>query len=174
MTRRHSFFRKVIGKIIHVTSINGLTGILEDGRIRAETPGTKRGYCQTINCISVLNLDLAKIDKIEAGWNWTGVFTEHVPAIALILSDSIMPNLKHFEIAEILGKPGLYIAEAEVCHNGDIPVSSILEGWIIARRYRISYRSPDLQSVLKTAVSRQPQLKWRKPNVLNILSLPQE
>jgi len=162
LTKRHPFYQRIRGKIIHVTWVNGLRGILRDKRIRPNPTGALNHRasgalpncyaCQKLGGVSVLDLksahecDLFDRERIQ---HWSGVFSYYHPAIALFLRDESIenglipwPELRKMPDKSVLG---------EACYRGDIPLSTVIEGLVIGASYRMVYSSSDLRSVLLRA-----------------------
>lgn len=173
------------GRILHITHIDGLKGILESGFILSNPDGS-RGYsslgsqpncyvCQKLNSTSILDLKNAEKVKLLDNWqNWLGVFTEHKPAIALELIPKLVEDrLKRFSVWEALEIKGRYIVEAEACCPGEIPVGFIERAFVIGCNYRIICN----ETSLGAAYERAKQVKFysrrhRKHGLLDFSDYP--
>lgn len=159
ITRENELYQEIRGRILHVTSLNGLRGIVAYGAIRPNPDGSL-GYaswgekdcyhCQTRNSVSVLDLKNAieaELFDPSGVQNWVGVFCYHSPAIVLVLdSEAVGPSLQRFRCPDPIY--GRYIAEAEACHPGEIPASAIQLAIVVGPGLQIHLRSKDLNSVL--------------------------
>jgi hypothetical protein len=150
------------GKIIHVTWVGGLQGILRDQQILPNPAGTLNHSasgalpncyaCQKLGGVSVLDLksadehDLFDRERIQ---HWSGVFSYYHPAIALFLRDESVENglIPWLELRKMPEKSVL----GEACHRENIPLSAVTEGVVIGAAYRIIYSSSNLRSVLLRA-----------------------
>jgi hypothetical protein len=133
ITADDPFVRLVLGKIVHVTSVQGFAGIQRDGFIRPNRGDLKRTfgsassgsyYCQKIGAVSVLDLKHADPQILFGdGYiqNWHAVFTYHSPAMVLILA---LGEEEHRLIRCELGN-GKSIPAVEGCFPGAIGVEYI-------------------------------------------------
>lgn len=125
------FVRSVLGRIVHVTSVNGFRRIQSDKCIRPSAGNLESrwrsglSYCQSIDAVSVLDLKNADREILFGeGWiqNWHGVFTYHAPAIVLVMS---LGEDEQKLLPCELGCKGKAIIGVEKCFPGNIPVTSI-------------------------------------------------
>lgn len=162
MSPGHNLYRRLRGRLCHITSVEGLSGVLRVGSILANVDGSlgyghlkgKSEYyiCQRLRGISLLDLknskesDLFDRRRIQ---NWTGMFRLHRPAIVLVLKEAFdgtdTRRLTSSELTEIGGK---YIIEAEACYNRPIPLSFVDSAMVLSCRLRIVFESKDLDEIL--------------------------
>jgi hypothetical protein len=164
ITRRHHLYRRIRGRVMHITGVKGLCGILRDGcispnpsgRFEHSLSGARPGYyvCQRHNAISLLDLKSADEKELfdpQPPQNWAAVFTYHRPAIILLLNGDRMRGRLTPVRALAEKTTGLAIVEAEACHAGEIPTSWIVEGLVVGARRNVIYSSVELSSVLSRA-----------------------
>lgn len=160
---------------MHVTGIKGLEGIIQDKCIRLR--GSKHSLssetgdaCAQHGGISILDLERASEERLFKCFNWLHVFSSyHTPAVVLVLDAAkIRLNVFRLDDRQRNETDGRYIAEAEACHRGDIPVSCILEGWVLGANYRIAYRSKSLKEVLSIAKQREARFQRKKKPLFSI------
>ena len=165
LTKRNRFYIAIKSQILHATSIEGLQGIMRDGKILPNCDGSNgyaywgkqiASYCQRQGGISVLDLHSVNETKLfdtNGPTNyWTGVFCFHHPTILLLLNNQqLAPFLSRPISQEDIAHRGLFICEVEACCQCPIPIEWISGGMVIGKRYRIILRSENLSAVLERA-----------------------
>lgn len=160
MTHRHRFFRMMQGHIYHVTGLQGLRGIIDAQEIRPNLDGSLAYNnlgaspdcytCQFLGAVSLLDLRSCRVPGLfscDSFQNWLGVFTYHRPSIALQLNFEVVKHgIVSLPMEEMLKLPGRFIAEAESCHKGAIPLSAVRKARVIGARYRLIADFEDVES----------------------------
>jgi hypothetical protein len=136
IAEKDPFVQLALGRILHVTSVEGYCGIRRDGFIRpnlGDLKPTHLGlayYCQKRGAISLL--DLRNVDPAElfdtTDWNpqnWHHVFTYHSPSVVLRLDLAEYTQQIFRGSSEELADGARFIQEAEACICGSIPESCI-------------------------------------------------
>lgn len=130
MSPRHALYRRLRGRLCHVTSVHGLDGILQKGSILPNLdgslgPGGLKGNphyyaCQKLGSISLLDLKNSKESDLFGHLpfqNWAGMFTHHRPTIVLVFNehfDDRQARMLTFDEMQRIG--GKHILEAEACY----------------------------------------------------------
>jgi hypothetical protein len=182
MTRRHKLFRKLRGGVYHVTYPKGLRGILDTGAI-SPNPDGKLSHmpgsyiCQYHGAVSLLDLRLHREEGLFGTGggiqNWAHVFSYNEPCVALELNiGAIEGNFIPLARDQILGKPGRFIMEAEICHRGPIVVSAIIRSHLIGRAKRWIAEFTDLEKAYSQTVACARRTRKQSQYPIGLLTDP--
>ena len=134
------------GRLIHTTSPSNFRSIVRDGRLLRGQNKNSCGKCQALNCLSLNDLSRLGPENFQEGaqnWKqqflepWGGLRRDPVTVTLVftreLLQTSKLRYLQDQSLEALLGPPnGRYIAESEVCYEGDISVNAIEEVLFLA------------------------------------------
>jgi len=161
LSPRHHLYRRLRGRLCHVTSVHELGGILQKGSILPNLDGslglnglkgpTDYYACQKLHSISLLDLKNSEEAELFGHLpfqNWAGMFIHHRPTIVLVFNedfDDSEARMLTFDEMQRIG--GRHILEAEACYPKPIPIAFIDSAIVLTRRLRIALESKDLHGV---------------------------
>lgn len=135
IARDSKFYQLIADRLIHATSISGLSGIIRDGSIKVNLGGLKKTYeyeylCAHAGGISLLDLKHPKLpfrNSNRRGTHWMKVFSYHQPVTIILFLRRKQLAVSLRQCVDIEDKRHFmqYIPEVEVCHIGDIAVEHI-------------------------------------------------
>jgi hypothetical protein len=120
--------------LYHMTSLKGLEGITQEGRIRPNDgtrdfsfPQSDRSNCFELKGVSLWDFELPSEEIIYDGFSLDKcetVLLRHEPAVFIGLPRSLLaPKLCYYkEIKERIGYGGIIPYGVEVCHIGEIQI----------------------------------------------------
>jgi hypothetical protein len=130
-----SLWAQLDGKLWHATGVNGLTGIVADGKIRVGVGGRyKNSFCRSRGCVSLFDFDHEAADQdgfMFSNWfSWLG--REHDGRCAIWLEidrPSCAPLLMTprivLETVRTEKFRGRFFSGVEACHKGQILSSQV-------------------------------------------------
>ena len=136
-----SLWTELCGRLWHATSLEGLTGIVADSRIRVSTGDRYRNsICRCRECVSLFDFGreaLNQDDFMRSNWfSWLGA--EHTGRCAIWLEidreRSVDRLISPTALLEIVRKEqigGRFFVGVEACHKGPIAANAIVGALVL-------------------------------------------
>jgi hypothetical protein len=178
-----SLWTELGGRLWHATSLEGLTGIVADSRIRVSTGDRYRNsICRCRECVSLFDFGREALDQddfMRSNWfSWLG--SEHTGRCAIWLEidreRSAEWLIGPIALREIVRKEqlrGRFFVGVEACHKGPIATSAIVGALILDRHDCSQFRryAGEVAGLLHAAVSFSDSLPPPPPESLFVRAL---